>query len=77
MFNGVLLSEKQLPQVYFQAVHAARILGMAYMPDVYVTGELMWDCRTYGSDKDSFVLMGLALAVYCLIIACHRESSGL
>lgn len=62
MFNGVLLSEKQLPQVYFQAVHAARILGMPYMPDVYVSGELMWDCRTYGSDKDSFIIMGSALA---------------
>lgn len=62
MFNGVLLSEKQLPQVYFQAVHAARILGMSYMPAVYVSGELMWDCRTYGSDKDSFIIMGSALA---------------
>lgn len=62
MFNGVLLGEKQLPQVYFQAVHAARILGMSYMPDVYVSGELMWDCRTYGSDKDSFIIMGSALA---------------
>ncbi len=62
MFNGVLLGEKQLPEVYFQAVHAARILGMSYMPDVYVSGELMWDCRTYGSDKDSFVIIGSALA---------------
>jgi Zn-dependent protease with chaperone function len=62
MFNGVRLSEKQLPEVYFQAVHAARILAMEYMPDVYVSGELMWDCRTYGSDKDSFIIMGSALA---------------
>lgn len=62
MFNGVLLSEKQLPQIYFQAVHAARILGMNYMPDVYVSGELMWDCRTYGSDKDSFIILGSAIA---------------
>lgn len=62
MFNGVLLSEKQLPQVYFQAVHAARLLGMSYMPDIYVSGELMWDCKTYGSDKDSFIIMGSALA---------------
>ncbi len=62
MFNGVLLSEKQLPEIYFQAVHAARILGMSYMPDVYVTGEMSWDCRTYGSDKDSFIIMGSAIA---------------
>lgn len=62
MFNGVLLGEKQLPQIYFQAVHAARLLGMNYMPDIYVSGELMWDCKTYGSDKDSFIIMGSALA---------------
>lgn len=62
MFNGVRLSEKQLPEVYFQAVHAARLLGMSYMPDIYVSGELMWDCKTYGSDKDSFIIMGSALA---------------
>lgn len=61
-FNGVLLSDKQLPQVYFQAVKAAQIMGMSYMPDIYVSGELMWDCRTYGSDKDSFIIMGSILA---------------
>src|SRR4029079_19632008 len=27
-----------------------------------VSGEYMWDCRTYGSDKDSFIVMGSALA---------------
>jgi len=31
-FNGVLLGEKQLPQIYGQAVRAARILGMSHMP---------------------------------------------
>jgi Zn-dependent protease with chaperone function len=62
-FNGVRLSEKQLPHIYFQAVHAARILGMTTMPGVYITGELMWDVRTYGSDTDSFVIMGSAMAM--------------
>lgn len=61
-FNGVLLSEKQLPDVYAQAVLAARIMGMQYMPDVYVSGERMWDCLTYGSDKSAFILIGTALA---------------
>lgn len=61
-FNSVILSENQLPDVYEQAVRAARILGMSYMPDVYVSGELMWDCKTFGSDKDSFIVMGSALA---------------
>jgi Zn-dependent protease with chaperone function len=61
-FNSVLLSEKQLPEVYEQAVRAARILGMSYMPDVYISGELMWDCKTFGSDRDAFIVMGTALA---------------
>ncbi len=60
-FNGVRLSEKQLPRVYHQSVKAARILGMSHMPDVYVSGDLMWDCRTYGTDKDAFVVIGTAL----------------
>lgn len=61
-FNGILLSEKQLPEIYFQAVRAAQIMGMSYMPDVYVSGDMMWDCRTYGTDKDSFVIIGTAIA---------------
>ncbi len=61
-FNGVLLGEKQLPHIYGQAVRAARILGMSHMPDVYLSGERAWDCLTFGSDKDSFVVIGSALA---------------
>jgi Zn-dependent protease with chaperone function len=61
-FNGVRLSEWQLPEIYHQAVKAARILGMSHLPDVYVSGEFMWDCRTYGSDKNSFIVVGTALA---------------
>jgi Zn-dependent protease with chaperone function len=61
-FNGVLLGEKQMPHIYFQAVKAARILGMEKMPDVYLSGERMWDCLTFGSDKDSFLVVGSALA---------------
>lgn len=61
-FNGVLLGEKQLPHIYAQAVRAARILGMTHMPDVYLSGERAWDCLTFGSDTDSFVVVGSALA---------------
>ncbi len=61
-FNGVLLGEKQLPQIYGHAVRAARLLGMSHMPDVYLSGERAWDCLTFGSDKDSFIILGSALA---------------
>jgi Zn-dependent protease with chaperone function len=61
-FNGVLLSEKQLPQIFGQSVRAARILGMSHMPDVYLSGDRPWDCLTFGTDKDSFIVIGSALA---------------
>jgi hypothetical protein len=34
---------------------------MTHMPDVYVSGERMWDCLTFGSDRDSFILLGTAI----------------
>ncbi|MEP6947280.1 MAG: M48 family metallopeptidase [Acidobacteriota bacterium] len=61
-FNGVLLGEKQLPQIYGQAVRSARILGMSHMPDVYISGDRAWDCLTFGTDRDSFIILGSALA---------------
>lgn len=61
-FNGVLLSEKQMPHIFGQAVRAARILGMSHMPDVYLSGERPWDMLTFGSDNDSFIVVGSALA---------------
>src|SRR5690606_6273466 len=61
-FNGVLLGERQLPQIYGQAVRAARILGMERMPDIYISGERPWDCLTFGSDHDSFIVVGSAVA---------------
>ena len=61
-FNGVRLGPDQLPRLYQQAVQSARILGMPTMPEVYVSGERMWDAVTYGTDESSFILLGTALA---------------
>ncbi len=61
-FNGVLLGPTQLPEIYGQAVRAARLLGLSHMPDVYLSGERPWDCLTFGTDKDSFIVIGSALA---------------
>lgn len=60
-FNAIRLSETQLPEVYAMAVRAARILGMPYMPDVYVSGDRMWDAMIFGSDDNAFVVLGTAL----------------
>lgn len=61
-FNGILLSEKQMPHIFGQAVRAARILGMSHMPDVYISGDRAWDCLTFGTDKDAFIVVGSAIA---------------
>ncbi len=61
-FNGILLGEKQLPQIYGQAVRAARILGMSHMPDIYLSGDRAWDCLTFGTKSNSFIVIGSALA---------------
>lgn len=61
-FNGVLLGEKQMPHVFGQAIRAARILGMSHMPDVYLSGERPWDCLTFGTETDSFIVLGSAVA---------------
>jgi len=61
-FNGVLLGERQMPHIFGQAVRAARILGMSHMPDVYLSGERPWDMLTFGSDRDSFIVVGSAMA---------------
>jgi Zn-dependent protease with chaperone function len=60
-FNAIRLSETQLPEVYATAVRAARILGMPYMPDVYISGDAMWDAMIFGSDDNAFVVLGSAL----------------
>lgn len=61
-FNGIRLNEKQLPQIYSQAVRAARVLGMSHMPDLYLSGERPWDMLTFGTDRDSFIVIGSAIA---------------
>jgi Zn-dependent protease with chaperone function len=60
-FNAVRLSDMQMPAVYANAVLAARILGMPVMPDVYVSGDRMWDSATYGSENSAFIILGTAL----------------
>ncbi len=61
-FNGIRLGERQMPQIFGQAVRAARILGMDHMPDIYLSGERPWDMLTFGSEKDSFIVVGSAMA---------------
>ena len=56
--NGVRLGPDQLPEIFFAAVHAARVLALPRMPEVYVSGEQMWDCMTLGGDNEAVIVVG-------------------
>ena len=57
-FNAIRLGPRQLPDVWKQAVLAARILGLPKMPDVYISGDQMWNTYTYGTESSSFIVLG-------------------
>jgi predicted Zn finger-like uncharacterized protein len=60
-FNGIRIGPNQLPNVWKLAVLAARLLGVPRMPDVYVSGDSMWNTYTFGSDTSSFIVLGTAI----------------
>ena len=62
--NGLRLSERQLPDIFEQAVKAARIVGLNYLPEIYVSGEHMWDAVTMGSDTSAFIAIGSVLTMF-------------
>ena len=57
-FNAIRLGPKQLPGVWKRAVLAARILGVPNMPDVYISGDQMWNTYTYGTETNFFIVLG-------------------
>lgn len=62
--NGVRLTERQMPDIFRTAVRAARLLGMPYIPEIYVSGEQMWDCLTLGSNDRAFIVIGSVLTYF-------------
>lgn len=59
--NGVRLSEQQMPDIFALAIKAARIVGLERLPEIYISGEQMWDSITMGSHTSSFVALGSVL----------------
>ena len=57
-FNAIRLGPRQLPDVWKQAILAARIMGLPKMPDVYISGDQMWNTYTYGTESSSFIVLG-------------------
>jgi len=60
-FNGILLGPRQFPDVWHQAVLAARLLGLPHMPDVYISGDQMWNTYTFGTESSAFIILGTAI----------------
>ncbi len=60
-FNGIRLGPRQFPDVWIRAVLAARLLGLPNMPDVYISGDSMWNTYTFGTENSSFVVLGTAI----------------
>ncbi len=57
-FNAIKLGPRQFVDVWNLAVLAARILGLPKMPDVYISGDQMWNTYTYGTENSSFIVLG-------------------
>ncbi len=59
--NGIRLSERQMPEIFNLAVYAARLTSLSHMPEVYISGERMWDVYSLGGFSGSFVSIGSVL----------------
>jgi Zn-dependent protease with chaperone function len=59
--NGIRLSEQQLPDVFALAIKAGRTVGLTHLPEIYISGEHMWDAVTMGSQTSSFIALGSVL----------------
>jgi Zn-dependent protease with chaperone function len=59
--NGIRLSERQMPEIFEVALRSARLMSLPHMPEVYISGERMWDVYSLGGYGGSFVSIGSVL----------------
>ena len=59
--NGIRLGERQFPEIFAMAIRAGRILGVPYLPEIYISGEAMWDAVTMGTERSAFIVLGSVL----------------
>ncbi|MEZ6023879.1 MAG: M48 family metallopeptidase [Hyphomonadaceae bacterium] len=50
-----------MPDIFELAIRAARIVGLPHLPEIYISGENMWDAVTMGSHTAHFVSVGSVL----------------
>ncbi len=59
--NGLRLGPDQLGDIFQTAVMAARIVGLRRMPELYISGDQMWEALTLGDADSAFVVIGSVL----------------
>ena len=62
--NGIRLGEQQFPDIFQLGIRAARIMGLRQMPEIYLSGEMLWDAMTLGSDEQAFIVLGSVLTYF-------------
>jgi Zn-dependent protease with chaperone function len=62
--NGIRLGEQQFPDIFSLGIRAARIMGLRQMPELYLSGEMLWDAMTLGSDEQAFIVLGSVLTYF-------------
>lgn len=62
--NGIRLGEQQFPDIFELGIRAARIMGLRVMPEIYLSGEMLWDAMTLGSDEQAFIVLGSVLTYF-------------
>ena len=62
--NGIRLGEQQFPDIFRLGIRAARIMGLRQMPEIYLSGEMLWDAMTLGSDEQAFIVLGSVLTYF-------------
>lgn len=62
--NGIRLSDQQFPDIFALGIRAARIMGLRQMPELYISGEMLWDAMTLGSDEQAFIVLGSVLTYF-------------
>ncbi len=59
--NGIRLSEQQMPELVETAKKAARLMALSHLPEIYVSGQRMWDVYSLGGFSGSFISIGSVL----------------
>ncbi len=59
--SAIQVSQNQYSHIQDLALLAARILGLKHLPSIYVSGKAGWSINTFGTEDESFIVIGTFL----------------